>query len=373
MAFLQAEQLIAQVRLVLPDIFDHALALHDLEVLQGSSRHDWVAAEGNAVQEHMLGLDQTIGNPVAKEDRTHWLVAAGEALCARDDVGFVLVALGSEPLAEAAIATDRLVSGMQDAVLLADLADALVILGVWRKAAAGILDGLHDHHRDGRGILELDYLSYLVGTLEVAATLIGAVLAAIRIGWLDVTDASHQRLERRADAGNACQREGAVGGAVIRDLAGNHLASHWLATRIVIFAGQLDRAFDTFRAARHEERAVEAIRSDLGELRCELDRFRMRVGPVGVVRQLHRLLEHRRTDLLAVRVTDLDGKEPAQEIHVAIAVRVLEENIVSPHHHRVLIRVEPCHLREVKPQVLHRHFLQCCGIYGRHQYRLLTA
>ena len=262
---------------------------------------------------------------------------------------------------------------MQDAVLLADLTDALVILGVWRKAAAGILDGLHDHHRDGRGILELDHLSHLVGALEVAATLVGAVLAAIGIGWLDMANASHQRLKRRADAGNAGQREGAVGGAVIRDLAGNHLAAHWLATRIVIIAGQLDRAFDTFRAARDKERAVEAVGCDLGELGREFDRLGMRVGPVGVIRELHRLLEHRRTDLLAVRVADLDGKQPTQEIHVAIAVRVLEENIVSSDHHRVLIRIEPCHLREVKPQVLHRHFLQCCGIYGRHQYRLLTA
>ena len=76
--------------------------------------------------------------------------------------------------------------------------------------------------------------------------------------------------------------------------------------------------------ARDEERAIQARRRELGEPRCELRGRRVRKRPVRVARQLAHLLERRLAELLAVRVPDLHGEEPAEHVEIALAVRVEE-------------------------------------------------
>src|SRR6478735_2937068 len=56
----------------------------------------------------------------------------------------------------APIGADDLVGDQQDVVPVADLADALEVALGRREAAAGVLDGLHDHRGDRVGALDLD-------------------------------------------------------------------------------------------------------------------------------------------------------------------------------------------------------------------------
>ena len=59
-------------------------------------------------------------------------------------------------------AGDDLVGAQQDAVAVAELAHALPVAGRRSERAAGVLDGLHDHHRDRLGAFLLDRLLELV-------------------------------------------------------------------------------------------------------------------------------------------------------------------------------------------------------------------
>ena len=125
-------------------------------------------------------------------------------------------------------------------------------------------------------------------------------------------------------ARDARDRERAHGRAVVGDLARDDLAPHRLAVRSVVLARQLPGRFDGLGAAGDEERAVDARRCQAGEPGGELGGRRVRERPVRVVRQPAHLLERRLPELLAVRVADLHGEQPAEHVQVALAVRVEE-------------------------------------------------
>ena len=93
----------------------------------------------------LVALQERLGDAVGGDHRAHRRVRAGEALGGRDDVGLVVVALGAEPLAQAAPGADHLVGDQQHVVLVADLAHALEVALGRGEAAAGVLDGLEDH------------------------------------------------------------------------------------------------------------------------------------------------------------------------------------------------------------------------------------
>ena len=245
-----------------------------------------MAAERDAVQVVLAALDEGLGHAVGDQQRAERRVAARQALRARDQVGLVAVALAAEPLAEPAEAADHLVGDLQDAVGVADLAHAAVVLRMRRERAARVLDGLHDHHGDGLGPLLLDRLGDLVGARERALAGLRAVLAAVAVRVGDVADAVDERLERRADRRDARDRERAHGRAVVGDLARDDLAPHRLAVGRVVLARQLPGRLDRLGAAGDEERAVDAGRREIGEPGGELGRGRVRERPVRVVRQL---------------------------------------------------------------------------------------
>ena len=146
----------AEVVLVLADVLEHALALHHLEVLERHGARDGMAAVGDAVVEHVRALDERGRDGVGHEHAAERDVRRADALGERDDVGADVVALGPEPVAEPAEAADDLVGDQQDAVLVADLADALAVALRRRERAARVLDGLHEHRGDRLGRLLLD-------------------------------------------------------------------------------------------------------------------------------------------------------------------------------------------------------------------------
>ena len=185
-----------------------------------------------------------------------------------------------------------------------------------------------------------------------------AVLAAVAVRVGDVAHAVDERLERRADRRDAGDRERAHGRAVVGDLARDDLAPHRLAVGGVVLARQLPGRLDRLGAAGDEERAVDARRRELGEPGGELGRGRVRERPVRVVRQLAHLLERGLAELLAVRVADLHGEQPAEHVEVALAVRVEEVRALAALDDRDLLVAVAAHRGEVQPEVILRLALQ---------------
>ena len=114
----------------------------------------------------LVAVHERLGDPVGRDHRAHRRVRAGEPLGGRDHVRLVAVALGAEPLAEAAPGADHLVGDQQHVVLVADLAHALEVALGRREAAAGVLHRLEDHRGDRVRALELDLLGDRLGELR---------------------------------------------------------------------------------------------------------------------------------------------------------------------------------------------------------------
>ena len=229
-----------------------------------------------------------------------------------------------------------------------------------RERAAGVLHRLHDHHRHGLGaglhdrrveVLEQEGRELLLG-------LVGRAVVAVRVPHVDRV--GHERLERRAQRGDAVDRERAhrrpvVGGAT------RHGLPAALAARLVVLARELPRGLDRLAAAGDEEAAVEIARRERRDLLRELDRARMRIRPVRVERQLAHLLERGLAHLLAVRVADLHGEEPGERVEVPPALAVLEVAPLAAHDDRRLVTR---HAREVQPEMVARGLLKLLGAHA---------
>ena len=198
-------------------------------------------------------------------------VGGREALRARDQVGPDVVALGGEPRADAAEAGDHLVGDEQDAVAVADRADALEVARGRRERAAGVLDGLHDHHRDrlGAGLDDrrLEVVEQERG--ELLLGLAGRAVVAVRVA--DVDHVGDERLERGAQRRDAVDRERAHRGAVVGEPAGD--AFQRRSPRAAWYARASFQAAST--ASEPPETKKTRFRSpgaSAGELGRELDR-----------------------------------------------------------------------------------------------------
>ena len=113
--------------LVLADVLDHALVLHDVDVRQRDRARHRVPGEREAVQERGGALEERLGDAVGRDDRAERRVRRRDALRGRDEVGLVVVALRAEPLAEPAPRADDLVGDHQHVVAVADLAHPLEV------------------------------------------------------------------------------------------------------------------------------------------------------------------------------------------------------------------------------------------------------
>ena len=81
-----------------------------------TARGHRVPAEREAVDERRRALEERLDDAVGGDHRAHRRVGGREALGRRDDVGLVVVALGAEPVAEAAPGADDLVGDQQHVV-----------------------------------------------------------------------------------------------------------------------------------------------------------------------------------------------------------------------------------------------------------------
>ncbi len=292
-------------------------------------------------------MGERLEDRVGGDHGTHRRVGRGDALGRRDDVGLIAVALGAEPLAEPSPRADDLIGDEEDVVVVGDLAHALeVSLGRY-EAPTGVLHWLQDDRRDRARVLELDATRDRLG--QVCRVV--ALGQPIGVGVGHVAAAGGQRLEGRAQIGDAGRGQTAHGRPVVGGLARDDLVLGPVAAELVVLAGQLQRGLDGFTAAAGEEDAVEVAGRELCDLGGQLNRARMRVAPVGEEAELLRLIG---TSLrhIGAAVTDVRAEERAEAVEVLLAVLIEDVAALAANDDRDLGAVFiGTHAAEVHPQV----------------------
>ena len=213
------------------------------------------------------------------EHRAHRQRAVGEALGGGDEVGHHAEIVGGEGRAEAAEAGDDLVEDQQDAVLVADRAQALEVALRRHQHAGGAGHRLDDAGRDGLGVVQRDEALEVVGELGAVlgqAPREGVALGVMRVA--QVVDARQQR-EDAAVVDDAAHRDAAEADAVIAALAPDQLGARALADGALVGERDLQGGVDGFGAGAGEEHPVEAglraARRDGGEALGEVEGRRM--------------------------------------------------------------------------------------------------
>ena len=242
-------------------------------------------------------------------------VARGHALRHRDDVGLVLVALRSEPVAEPPERADDLVGNEQHAGLVADLAHALEVAVAGREAAARVLHRLEEYRRDRLRSFHLDRERDRLRGIDRRR--------AVRVRVRNAYGAGHERLERHLDRGHARDRQRAHRRAVVRDVASDHLVAIGLTDGLEVLAGELPRGLDRFAPAGREEHTLEVAGGKIGEPFGELDRAGVRVAPHREVGELAHLLRGRVGEFGAT-VTDLRHEQSREPVEILLAVLVVD-------------------------------------------------
>ncbi len=287
------------------------------------------------------------------------------------DVGLVAVALGAEHVTEPPERADHLVADQQYVVLVADLADAIEVPGRRREAAARVLDRFEEDGGDRVGALVLDRDGDLVGGPAAER---GRVVAVDR-GAVDVRvrhpeGARDQRLERRLQLRQSGDRQRAVGGAVVRDRAADHLVLGGFAGQLEVLLGQLPGGLDRLAATAGEEDPVQVARRVRRDPLGQLDRLRMRVRPEREERQLGGLLG-RGLGELGAPVAELADEQAGQRVEVPLAAGVVDVRAVAADDDGDLGRLVAPHPGEMHPEVVARGLLQTVEVgvvegVGRH-------
>ena len=202
------------------------------------------------------------------------------------------------------------------------------VAGRRREAAAGVLHGLEEDRGDRFRALPQDRpLDLVRGPLPELRLVPGQeVGGAVEVGVRHPDAAGHQRLERVLDVGQAGDRQGAHGRAVVGDVTADHLVLAGMPGQLEVLLGQLPGRLDRLRPAGGEENPVQVSWRELGQPRRQLDGLGVGVGPQREVRQLGHLPRARLGDLRAA-VPDLAHEQPGQPVQVAPAVLVED---VSP-------------------------------------------
>ncbi len=344
---MQALQHLPELTLLRQHVPAEVLALEDVEVGEGDGGGDRVAGEGEAVGEGGGALHERCRHLVGSDHAAHRRVGRGQPLRHRDHVGDVAEAFAAEVVAEPAPGADHLVGDHQHVVLVADLAHPLEVAVGRDETAAGVLDRLEDHGGDRLRSLEDDPLLDRVRRPGRLA-LLGP---AVDVGVGDVAAARGERFELSPQLGDPGRRERPQRGAVVGDLAGDHLVLLTFAMHAVVVAGQLQRRLDRLATAGGEEDAVEVGWGQRGDPRGEFDRPRVGVAPERVEVELFDLAR-RRFAVLGATVAGVDAEQSGEAVEVALAVLVEDVTALGAGDDRDLVlgRVA-AHPREVHPEM----------------------
>ncbi len=235
--------------------------------------------------------------------------AVGDALGRRHQVRRHAEEVGGERRAEAAEAGDDLVEDQENAVLVADLAQALEIALRRRQHCGRARHRLDDDGGDRLGAVQSDQPLEIVGEFGAVLRLIlGESVAGEIMGVADVVDARQMRGEGPAVGDHAADRHAAEADTVIAALAADQAGAGRLAVGAVVGERDLQRRVDRFGAGIGEEDTVQVLRCDLGETLGEIEGQRMAHLERGREIQRHQLALDRGGDLPAA-VAGIDAPE----------------------------------------------------------------
>ena len=194
----------------------------------------------------------------------HGYGAVGQALGHAHQVGSDAEGLRRKGRAGAAEAGDDLVEDQQDAVPVADLAQALQVALRRHQHAGTAGHGLDDDGGDGAGVMQRDAALQVVGKLRTMRGLAhaeGVACGVMRVA--DVVHARQHRAEHLAVGHHAAHRDAAEVHPVVTALAADEAGARGLATHAVVGQGHLQRRLDGLRPGIGEEDLVHASRGDL--------------------------------------------------------------------------------------------------------------
>ena len=310
----------------------HVLGPHRLDDGTGHRGGDGVPAERRAVHVEPHGrvadrLHQRCPGDHAPEGQIRTRDPLGEG----DHVGHDVVADAAEEVPEPTEAVDHLVGDEEHAVGVADATELLPVAGRRHQRAPTVLHRLGEHGRDRLGPFGQDHL--LDGHHRGQRARITALGHLVAVGVGDPTHAVPQhRPERLGELGDAGDREGAEGRAVVRPFPGDHLVAPLVSPTEVVVAGELERRLHRLGTGTHEE--------DLGEVAGRLLGDHRR-GPGGrLVRDPPGRIEGEGVHLrvrggaqVASPVAEVGAEEAGEPVEMGVAVGVVDVAALAPGDH----------------------------------------
>ncbi len=169
-------------------------------------------------------------------------------------------------LPSAAEAGDDFIEDQQDAVLVADFAQALQVADRWDQAAGGAGDRLDKASGDRVGAVSVDEALKVIGEVDAAmcrAALLETVF--LKPGVPQGDDVGHRQGENVAVLDHARQRDAANVDAVVGPLARDHADAAGFAAGIVVGHCDLQRGIDRLGAGVGEEDVVHFFWEKAGD------------------------------------------------------------------------------------------------------------
>ena len=309
-------------------------------------------AELHRVQGRLL-VHEGVVNLAGGHHRPQRHGAVGHLLGHRHDVGRHAEKLRAAVLAHAAKAGDDFIEDQQDAVLIANLAQALQIALGRHDHARRASHRLDDHGGDVGGVVQLDELEQLIGQRHAARGGHAAREGAIGLQRVRQVIDIHQLPEHLAVGADAAQAGAAHVHAVVAARAANQLGLGGLALETPVGARHLERRIGRLRTRIGEEHMAKRARQQGRHLLGQLEGQRMRILERGRVIQCAQLRRHRLLDFRPAmpRAASPQAREAVVNLAALLVVqpialgahddaRVLLERAVGAERHPVRAQIQ---------------------------------